>query len=163
VSAAAPETLTATPARSPEQLAIERDHGGRGFFTSSEVDLDLAYPAGADLDGRFDATCLDTGDRLQVNGWLFVREPADGDAGSAVGAEAGASLKHEEASRSAIERGHTRRGLFVICGDTIELAVSPDADLDGEFPATCLETGQPVTAQGWMFESIEVGEQWHGR
>lgn len=60
------------------------------------------------------------------------------------------------AAHAASERGHTQRGLFAICGDTIELAFAPDADLDGAFRATCLETGDQVRANGWMFETIEV-------
>jgi hypothetical protein len=77
VNGAALETLPAVnPARSPEKLAAERGHGERASFSSAEHDLDLAYAPGADLDDRFDATCLVTGDRLRVNGWLFTREEA---------------------------------------------------------------------------------------
>ena len=75
---AALETLpAANPALTPEQLASERGHDRRGQFTSSEYDLELAYAADADLGDQFDATCMETGERLQVNGWLFVAEEAD--------------------------------------------------------------------------------------
>jgi hypothetical protein len=77
VNGAAPETLPAVnPARTPEDLAFERGHAERGSFSSAEYDLDLAYSASADLDDRFDATCMVTGERLQVSGWLFQREEA---------------------------------------------------------------------------------------
>lgn len=65
----------------PHQLAAERGHTETGHFTSSDNDLSLAFAAGADLDGRFDATCLDTGERLAVNGWLYVAELAAEDDG----------------------------------------------------------------------------------
>ena len=68
----------------------------------------------------------------------------------------------ERAERLARERGHTRRGVFAICGDSFELAFAPEAELDGEFRATCLETGEPLAAHGWMFEAIELEEVGHG-
>lgn len=47
----------------------------RGFTrhvegSDSEADYRLAIAPDADLDGHFDAVCLDTGDTLIVNGWL---------------------------------------------------------------------------------------------
>ena len=65
--------MSAAP-RSPAQQGAERGHDCRGDFFSTGVDLDLAHAADADLDGTFEATCMDTGEVLQVNGWLFVRE-----------------------------------------------------------------------------------------
>ena len=59
--------------------AAERGHLVRGHFHGGPYALHLAYAADADLDGRFEATCLDTGDLLKVNGWLYETEddPAD--------------------------------------------------------------------------------------
>ena len=36
--------------------------------------LELRIPVDADRDGRFKAECLDTGETLWVNGWLFTFE-----------------------------------------------------------------------------------------
>lgn len=33
--------------------------------------LDVTVAADADLDGQFEATCNDTGDRLLINGWMI--------------------------------------------------------------------------------------------
>lgn len=54
--------------------AAERGHVHRGYFHGNGMTLHLAYPAGADLDGEFAATCLDTGDHLTVQGWLYESE-----------------------------------------------------------------------------------------
>lgn len=40
-------------------------------LTSGAVDLTVWVKPGADLDGRFDAICDLTGERLWVNGWMF--------------------------------------------------------------------------------------------
>jgi hypothetical protein len=42
--------------------------------------LEIECAADADLDGTFEATCLDTGERLKINGWLWTFEPLDDDA-----------------------------------------------------------------------------------
>ena len=36
--------------------------------------LHLMVDPNQDLDGTFEATCLDTGQTLKVNGWLFTLE-----------------------------------------------------------------------------------------
>jgi hypothetical protein len=36
--------------------------------------LDLLVCPDADLDGTFRAWCVDTGEQLSVNGWLFIIE-----------------------------------------------------------------------------------------
>lgn len=41
---------------------------------SNSVDLNLMVRPGTDYDSRFEAICADTGERLRVNGWLFVVE-----------------------------------------------------------------------------------------
>jgi len=33
----------------------------------------------------------------------------------------------------------------------LELWVSPDADLDGTFPAICRDTGELLRVNGWLF------------
>lgn len=72
----------------PADLAAERGHTETGFFSSSDNDLSLAFASGADLDGSFDATCLDTGERLTVNGWLYVAELDAADEGGGEPTEA---------------------------------------------------------------------------
>ena len=44
---------------------------------STEYTLELYVKPDADLDDRFPAICAETGDRLSVNGWLFVWAPLD--------------------------------------------------------------------------------------
>lgn len=36
--------------------------------------LELRIPVDADLDGTFMAVCLETGETLSINGWLFTFE-----------------------------------------------------------------------------------------
>ena len=38
----------------------------------------------------------------------------------------------------------------------LHLMVAPDADLDGEFGAWCLDENEPLIIWGWMF-SVEEG------
>jgi hypothetical protein len=40
-------------------------------LTSGAADLPVWVKPGVDLDGRFDAICDLTGERLWVNGWMF--------------------------------------------------------------------------------------------
>ena len=49
----------------------------RVFCSSSECDLEGDVADDVDLDGRFELTCADTGERLLVNGWLFTVERID--------------------------------------------------------------------------------------
>lgn len=58
----------------PIDVALERGHRQTGRFVSAEADLYLAHHEDADIEGAFSATCLDTGEALKVNGWLFERE-----------------------------------------------------------------------------------------
>lgn len=52
------------------ELYIEFDDG---------TSLEVQAAADADLDGRFAATCLDTGEELWINGWLAITiEPLGG-------------------------------------------------------------------------------------
>lgn len=61
----------------PEERAEARGHVCKGFFNSAEHDLELAYAPNANIDGRFEATDLSTGDLIAVNGWLFICESPD--------------------------------------------------------------------------------------
>lgn len=49
----------------------------RVFCSSSECDLEGDVADDADLDGQFELRCADTGERLMVNGWLFIVERID--------------------------------------------------------------------------------------
>lgn len=51
------------------------------------------------------------------------------------------------------EKGLTKTGLFDNSECTLELAFSPDADLDGKFVAMCLVTGEMLSVCGWLFTS----------
>ena len=42
-----------------------------GLFDNGHVTLTVAFRPDTDLDGEFEALCLDTGEMLKVNGWLF--------------------------------------------------------------------------------------------
>lgn len=44
---------------------------------SSQYDLDILCSENADLDGTFTAVCMDTGEELRINGWLFTFEEID--------------------------------------------------------------------------------------
>lgn len=57
-----------------QQIADDRGHYQTGHFSSGEHDLHLAFAPNADIDGEFKATCLDTGDHLTVQGWLYTVE-----------------------------------------------------------------------------------------
>ncbi|MGH8467035.1 MAG: hypothetical protein ACRER5_23075 [Pseudomonas sp.] len=46
-----------------------------GQFDAGPYSLTLAYPPDADLDGLFPALCLDTGEKLEIRGWLFTHDP----------------------------------------------------------------------------------------
>jgi hypothetical protein len=37
----------------------------------------------------------------------------------------------------------------------LDVLVDDDADLDGEFTATCLDTGETLRVRGWMIADIE--------
>ena len=41
------------------------------YISDGYTDLEVAVKAGTDLDGTFKATCLDTGETLNINGWLI--------------------------------------------------------------------------------------------
>lgn len=56
------------------QIAEDRGHTRQAIFSAGCHDLHLAYEPGAELDQLFVATCLDTGDKLEVNGWLYTVE-----------------------------------------------------------------------------------------
>ena len=43
----------------------------RYYMSDGIADLDVMVADDADLDGTFDAVCVDTGERLRVNGWLI--------------------------------------------------------------------------------------------
>lgn len=43
----------------------------RYFMSDGTNDLDVLVDENADLDGTFEAICVETGDRLRVNGWLI--------------------------------------------------------------------------------------------
>jgi len=58
----------------PGALALRRGHLKRSFLSSAAVDLDVAHAPDADLDGEFEATCMETGGRLMVCGWLYERD-----------------------------------------------------------------------------------------
>lgn len=59
-------------------IAATRGHTDSGQFYSAGHDLHLAFAPNADLDLSFEATCLDTGESLKVNGWLFTFESDSG-------------------------------------------------------------------------------------
>lgn len=44
-------------------------------------------------------------------------------------------------------------------GVDLHLMVSPDADLDGEFGAWCLDENEPLIVAGWHFVIEEGGEE----
>ncbi len=67
---------------------------------------------------------------------------------STAGENTVASLR--EAARA---MGLTKEGLFDSSECTLELAYSPDADLDGKFVAMCLVTGELLSVCGWLFTS----------
>lgn len=56
-------------------------------------------------------------------------------------------------SYKAAERGHVCRGYFHGDGQTYHLAYPIGADLDSEFAATCLDTGELLSVSGWLFET----------
>jgi hypothetical protein len=39
------------------------------FISNGMYDLDVLVADDADLDGTFEAICIDTGDTLRINGW----------------------------------------------------------------------------------------------
>ena len=41
------------------------------YLTSVEFELDLLIKPGTDIDGTFEAWCLDTEEIIHVNGWMF--------------------------------------------------------------------------------------------
>lgn len=57
-----------------KDLALDRGHTSRGYFVSSHNEFDLAYSPTADLDGWFEATCLETGHKVEINGPLYVKD-----------------------------------------------------------------------------------------
>jgi hypothetical protein len=64
-----------SPIDTPLAMATSRGHTLLTLAISAQYDLELAYAPNADLDATFDATCLDTGELLRVNGWLFCFDP----------------------------------------------------------------------------------------
>lgn len=58
----------------PEREAEKRAHTERGMFEAACHELFLAFHEDAELDGTFDATCLDSGELLRVNGWNYERK-----------------------------------------------------------------------------------------
>lgn len=56
-------------------IAETRGHEVSAYLSAGGHDLHVAFAPGTDLDLSFEATCLDTGDRLTVNGWLYAAEP----------------------------------------------------------------------------------------
>lgn len=52
---------------------------------------------------------------------------------------------------AASARGHHRRGFFTSQQYDLDLLYSPDADLDGTFGATDVETGELLLVRGWLF------------
>lgn len=60
-------------------VAERRGHTVQALFYGGGYDLSLAYAPEAELDQVFTATCLETGERLEVRGWLFTVEVADDD------------------------------------------------------------------------------------
>lgn len=44
----------------------------RYYLSDGTTDLDALVDDGADLDGEFRATCMDTGDTLTVRGWMLT-------------------------------------------------------------------------------------------
>jgi hypothetical protein len=64
-----PKTITMT-----EEAARSAGFEVAMFGSSSMYDLDLLVKADTDLDDAFDAFCVDTGELLSVNGWLFLWE-----------------------------------------------------------------------------------------
>jgi len=63
----------------------------------------------------------------------------------------------EELVALAASEGLTEVGLFDGGPYSLSLAYSPDADLDGEFPAICLDTGERLNIQGWLFTHEGLG------
>ena len=41
------------------------------YISYGYTDLEVAVKPGTDLDGTFEATCLDTGEALNINGWMI--------------------------------------------------------------------------------------------
>lgn len=44
----------------------------RYYMTDGQADLDVLVADDTDLDGEFEAHCLDTGDTLIVRGWMMT-------------------------------------------------------------------------------------------
>jgi len=63
----------------------------------------------------------------------------------------------EELVALAASEGLTEVGLFDGGPYSLSLAYSPDADLDGAFPAICLDTGERLKIQGWLFTHEALG------
>ena len=53
--------------------------------------------------------------------------------------------------QQAMARGHTERADFEGGCYLLDLMFSPDAELDGEFTATCMDTGEVLQVYGWNF------------
>lgn len=41
---------------------------------------------------------------------------------------------------------------------SLDLTIAADADTDGEFEATCNDTGERLLVKGWLIENIEETE-----
>lgn len=69
-------TTTAMPKGDGDWLGEAKGRGltSRGQFDAGPYSLDLAFAPSADLDSTFEAVCLDTGETLQVHGWLFTHD-----------------------------------------------------------------------------------------
>jgi hypothetical protein len=51
----------------------------RYFISDSTNDLDVLVADDADMDGAFDALCLETGEVLRINGWQATAIEAIGE------------------------------------------------------------------------------------
>lgn len=40
-------------------------------------------------------------------------------------------------------------------GYSLEVEVADDVDLDGEFEALCLDTGEKLQIKGWLIDNVE--------
>lgn len=60
-----------------KRAALSRGHTASGEFHAADHSLSLAFAPLSDLDSVFAATCLDTGELLQVRGWHYEAEIHD--------------------------------------------------------------------------------------
>lgn len=57
--------------------------------------------------------------------------------------------------------GYTERYMADCTANTLEILVKPDADLDGTFRAWCVDTGEFLALNGWLwiFERIHPTDE----